>query len=255
MAGPRASIVNLSEVKLKLLRPALTSNFVCRFQPPDAMRSFLSNRLESNYFSRKNQELIELSCSEASLPGSSLVTNEINDDRTGVTERLAYRRQYDDRIDFTFYVDRDYTIISFFESWIAFCAGEDLQSDLVKKEYFYRVNYPARYQTDSLYVTKFEKDILSEFEYRFIDAYPISISSMPISYDSSELLKCTVSFSYIRYVIKKSDTELKRALTQDRLVREDNLRGATAAREGRGLEELNNANLEAFRRENPGVNI
>jgi hypothetical protein len=201
--APRASIVRMSEVKQKLLRPALTSHFTCRFQPPETMRGFLSSRPESDYFNRNNQDLIEISCSEASLPGSSLITNEINDDRTGVTERLAYRRQYDDRIDFTFYVDNDYKIIKFFESWIAYCAGEDLQEDLVKREYFYRVNYPQNYQTDSLYVTKFERDINGGLEYRFIGAYPISINSMPVSYDSSELLKCSVSFSYMRYVISK----------------------------------------------------
>ena len=30
---------------------------------------------------------------------------DINNDRTGVTEKHAYRRMFDDRIDFTFYVD------------------------------------------------------------------------------------------------------------------------------------------------------
>ena len=44
-------------------------------------------------------------CHEASLPGSSIATNEIKDDFTGVTERHAYRRLYEDRADFTFYVD------------------------------------------------------------------------------------------------------------------------------------------------------
>ena len=43
-----------------------------------------------------------LSCSEASLPGSQLTTLEQTYDRTGVTEKFAYRRQFDDRIDLTF---------------------------------------------------------------------------------------------------------------------------------------------------------
>jgi len=37
--------------------------------------------------------------------------------------------------------------------------------------------------------------------YEFIGAYPISISSMPVSYEASSLLKCTVSMSYLRYVM------------------------------------------------------
>lgn len=196
-----------------LLEPALTSHYICRFQPPRAMTSFLSDRetygwIGANYNTLTNQNLIEISCSEASLPGSSLMTNEINDDYTGVTERHAYRRQYDDRIDFTFYVDKDYRIINFFESWIAYCSGEDDQSRLENPNYTYRVNFPDNYQTENLYITKFERNVdtkdkrkKSSLTYQFIRAYPINIASMPVSYDSSQLLKCTVSFTFIRYLI------------------------------------------------------
>jgi hypothetical protein len=58
-------------------------------------------------------------CSEATLPGSNLATFEINDNFHGVTERHAYRRVYDDRIDLTFYVDADnYIPIRYFETWM-----------------------------------------------------------------------------------------------------------------------------------------
>jgi len=215
--GASATPISNFEIKQKLLRPALTSNYICRFQPPGNMTAaknpdgnpgFLKEGEElfpgSDYSVRGNQELIEISCSEASLPGSSLITNEINDDHTGVTERLAYRRQYDDRIDFTFYVDHRYGIINFFERWISYCVGENAQPNLSNRDYFYRVNFPEDYQTDNLYITKFERDYQSQLEYKFIGAYPISITSMPVSYDSSDLLKCSVSFSYIRYVRKIS---------------------------------------------------
>lgn len=203
--GPIVSIVENFRVKSILLNPALTSHYVCKFKPPDAASSFFQSQEGSfpgsNYLIRPNQELIELSCSEASLPGSSLMTNEINDDHTGVTERHAYRRQFDDRTDFTFYVDHDYRILNFFESWISYCGKEDLQADLNQRNYFYRFNFPDDYQTDDLYITKFERDVFgSALEYRFIRAYPISITSMPVSYDASQLLKCTISFTYSRYV-------------------------------------------------------
>ena len=45
---------------------------------------------------------------KASLPGTSLATTELNNDHSGVTERHAYRRQYDTTSSFTFYVDHDY---------------------------------------------------------------------------------------------------------------------------------------------------
>lgn len=200
--GPTPSIISNFKVKALLLNNALTSHYVCKFQPPDPVLAFIQQG-GVNYSNPASQELIELSCSEASLPGSSMMTNEINDDHTGVTERHAYRKQYDDRIDFTFYVDRNYDIITFFERWISYCAGENLQTALETRNYFYRVNFPDDYQTEALYVTKFERDVFgTALEYKFIRAYPISITSMPISYDSSQLLKCTVSFTYIRYVRK-----------------------------------------------------
>ena len=154
-----------------------------------------------------NQELIQLSCSEASLPGSSLATNEINNDYTGVTERHAYRRLYDDRADFTFYVDNNYYIIDYFENWIAFISGEDDLKTQGGRTFNHRVKFPDDYKTDNLYITKFERDYTGRIlSYRFINAYPISINSMPVSYDSSQLLKCTVSFTYSRYVISRDFT-------------------------------------------------
>jgi pantothenate kinase len=61
-------------------------------------------------------------CSEATLPGSNLATFEINDNFHGVTERHAYRRVYDDRIDLTFYVDADELVIpiKYFETWMKY---------------------------------------------------------------------------------------------------------------------------------------
>lgn len=200
------------KIKQKLLTPSLTSHYLCDFTPPNKEginNFFKAKRL--NY--SRDQELIQFSCCEASLPGASIMTNEINDDHTGVTERHAYRRQYDDRSDFSFYVDKDYTIIKFFEAWVGYVVGENDQGDLIKRDYFYRSYFPEDYQTDNLYITKFERDYKSTLQYQFIGAYPISISSMPVSYEGSQVLKCTVSFTYIRYLITnntiQSDSEPK----------------------------------------------
>lgn len=195
------------ELKEKLLRPALTSHYQCWFNPPGSVRTWLNQKgLDYN----SNAELFSLSCSEASLPGSSLMTNEIADDYHGVTERHAYRRQYDDRADFTFYVDHgrsdgNYNVIWFFENWIAHVVNEQYANGIEGTNFTYRVNYPNTYQSPAIYIHKFERDFASQYlEYRFLQAYPISISSMPVSYDSSQLLKCTVSFTYTRYLIRRN---------------------------------------------------
>jgi hypothetical protein len=192
-----------SELKSKILRPALTSHYAVYFNTSE-----IKNKASKFFGDRQSDidpELLTLSCSEASLPGSSLATHEINNDFTGVTERHVYRRQYDDRIDFTFYVDHDYKIIKFFETWMSWSVGEDQYKDQAKRNYYYRVKFPDDYRVD-MYVQKFEKDFDKFVEYTFIGAYPISINSMPVSYDSSQLLKCTVSFSYIRYFMNNINT-------------------------------------------------
>jgi len=214
MVAPNPKTLSVSDIKSKLLNPALTSHFVCEFKPPsppnnNKFKDFITNRvgagfIGADYSNRDNQDLITLSCSEASLPGSSLATHEINNDYTGVTERHAYRRQYDDRVDFTFYIDKEYKIIDFFENWMSFIVGENDISVQTTREYSYRVNFPEEYKTDSLYITKFEKDYLGRYlQYQFINAFPISVNSIPVSYEASDLLKCTVSFTYSRYVITK----------------------------------------------------
>jgi hypothetical protein len=194
----------LSDLKASLLRPALTSHFQCWFTPPPDVSKWVDiYRKEAGLGNgyTNNSDFFSLSCSETSLPGSSLATHEINNDYSGVTERHVYRRQYDDRASFTFYVDHEYNIINFFENWMSYIVNEQISKNLEDPNYFYRVNFPKSYKT-TIFINKFERDYSGRIlVYKFINAYPISIDSMPVSYDSSQLLKCTVSFNYSRYVV------------------------------------------------------
>ena len=230
------SRVTVADIKSKFLRPSLTSYFEVEVAIPSTIPP-----LQAKW---KNEmgDRINLLCSEAVLPGSNLATFETNNDRTGVTERFAHRRIFDDRIDLTFNVDGGrYSPIKFFEEWIDYITGasEDgvqIPNAPIQKQdsnYFYRMRYP---QGDSGYmlqqgltVRKFERDTLhytidnvpdpsdpsrnqntklktqtgkNNLTYKFVNAYPITISSMPVSYDSSSVLKCTVSFTYVRYYIE-----------------------------------------------------
>lgn len=189
MASPRS----IGQIKSALLNPSLTSKFSISIVPPTVLSSFLNNTTNDNF---------NLSCSEASLPGSSLNTQEITDDRHGVTERNAYRRMYDDRIDLTFYVEGEkYTQIRYFETWINFIVGDDNRETRVGREYNYKVKFPNDYKT-RMFVTKFEKNHGLNLTYTFVDTYPIAINSMPLSYGSTDILKCTVSMTYLRYIVE-----------------------------------------------------
>jgi hypothetical protein len=203
---------SVSNLKSKLLQPALTSHYEVYVGIPGGdFTSYLgANGIRSWTLT---QEKIQLACCDALLPGSQFATHEINGDFTGVTERHAYRRNYDDRIDLTFYVDVDnrdpYAAITFFEIWMKYITNESLAGDNSVKNgnFFYQVKYPSEYY-GGLKVTKFERTGKNEVHngpnltYTFVNAYPININSMPITYESSQLLKVTVSFSYIRYYIE-----------------------------------------------------
>jgi len=193
-------------LKSKILRPALTSHFEVEI-PVGAgnLKTLLEGIVGSG---TDGQRTLNINCSDSSLPGSSIATFELQNDYTGVTERYAHRRMYDDRIDFTFYVDAEkYTPIRFFERWMRFVTGESgprsdgSELELTNTRYHYRMNFPDDYRCEGLKIKKFERDFRNSLEYTFIGAYPISVSSMPVSYDSSSLLKCSVSMTYLRYVI------------------------------------------------------
>ena len=94
---------SVSKIKSDLLRPATTSIFEVEIPVPNT-----GSGLQTN-------DKLNLMCTEASLPGSSLATMEINNDFVGVTERYAHRRIFDQRIDFTFFVDaKEYLPINCF---------------------------------------------------------------------------------------------------------------------------------------------
>ena len=199
----------IADLKTKFLKPALTSHYEVKI-PLGSLPAGIQDIVGA-----LDEDDLNLSCIETSLPGSSLATFEVKNDYTGVTERLAHRRMYDDRIDFTFLVDAEkYFAIRIFEKWMRYIAGEDADRQdgetqtVVGPNYHYRVRYPGTGADATGYrcmrglmITKFEKNMRNTLSYEFIGAYPISISSMQVSYESSSLLKCTVSMSYLRYVV------------------------------------------------------
>ena len=203
----------VADLKSTILSPSLTPYFEVQFPVP----SFLSN-LNSGKTSPYNY--LTLLCTEAVLPGNKLITFDVNNDYTGVTEKMPHRKLYDQNLSLTFYVNAGedaYYPIRFFESYISYIAGED-PSDassldkLRNQNYFYRMSYPDEYMIDGLFIKKFEKggnwtkndppikQVDSQITYEFIRTYPTAINSMQLTYGEAQVLRCTVTYSYIRYV-------------------------------------------------------
>ena len=192
----------LSDLRNRILRPSLTSYFEVHLNLPPEIKTMIG------VGNAQDLSDIILMCCETVLPGSNLATTEVKDNFTGVTERHAYRRVFDDRIDLTFYVDDEsYYIVKMFEAWIGYISGGDAGGELAKPNYNYRMRYPNTYMDpQGMEIIKFERDMENYLTYRFVHNYPLAINSMPVSYDSSSLLKCTVSMTYIRYYVESLES-------------------------------------------------
>jgi hypothetical protein len=149
-----------------------------------------------------------LMCSDASLPSSTYATAEVKDNFMGITQEFAHTRIYTD-IDFTFYIDHDYQVLKFFEFWMNFVSGGGSFPAAINaaSNGFRRFNYPKYYKNSQVYIKKFERDYLlggkTSINYQFINAFPKSITSIPVSYGPTDLMKITVTMNYDRYLYGK----------------------------------------------------
>jgi len=201
-------VKSIKEARELIGNPALNNYYYYLVEIPTgkAISTDLSNHMK-NYARLSDETFPErklgLLCSEASLPTSSYATAEVKDNFLGVTQEFAHTRLYAD-IDFTFYVDRKYDSIKFFEGWMDYISGSGV-TQTTQKGYFRRMAYPDSYKVSQMKITKFERDIKSRLEYTFINAFPKGMTISPISYGPADLLKVTVSFNYDRYLMNYRD--------------------------------------------------
>ena len=134
---------SIDKIKANVLRPAFTSQFLVYVPKPN---DATIRRQLDGILGGAGQEKLMLNCCEASLPGSQFATSTNDNDHTGVTERRAYRRIFDERINLTFYVDaEEYLSIKFFELWMNHIAGEDIGGKNVSENNFsYRFRSPRK---------------------------------------------------------------------------------------------------------------
>jgi hypothetical protein len=163
-------------------------------------------------FENDFSNILGLLCSEATIPTSSYATAEVKDNFMGVSQEFAHTRINTD-IDFTFYIDREYKVLGFFEAWMDFISGGakvaiDDANALYSGNYYRRFNYPNHYKNKSgIYIKKFEKDWQTSnapnISFQLINAFPKSVSSLSVSYGESEVLKVTVTMNYDRYIARR----------------------------------------------------
>ena len=204
MAGAKPTRIGTSALKAKFMRVAQTNEFTVKFNTiPGGVNSLLAAR---KFSSLQDRATLEMMCAEASLPGTSLATVDVTADYRGVSEKMAYRRIYDEVLSLVFYVDRDYNTIEFFDTWIDFITGVGTTPERSRSKFKfdpyngYQLNYPKDYKVD-MSIAKYEKDATGTYlEYTFVDAFPVAVQQTPVAYGAADVLRYSVDMSYTRYV-------------------------------------------------------
>ena len=149
-------------------------------------------------------ETAGLLCSNVSLPGSSNATADIDGHFMGVVEKMATARLFTE-IQAEFLVDSDYKTVKFFEHWIEYMAsgsGEDQAGD----GYYIRMMYPEEYKSNQTKIIKFDRDYNAEIEYTFYGLFPKALNDIGVSYDQTDALRLSVTFSIDRYICGRNSS-------------------------------------------------
>ena len=195
---------------------AQTSQFLVKFALPysrnsSGLRSFLRRKGVNDRFVVEDAGLL---CSDAVLPGSAMASVDTRGDYQGVIERFAHTRNFT-QINLEFYVDNEYKSMKFLEHWMEYITGAI--ADPADDTYFYQLNYPNEYKSNDTRIVKFERNYKQFLEYRFIGLFPLSLNSTRVSYQGSQVLKASASFSFDRYVCGESTSlarDLRRAYNE-----------------------------------------
>ena len=192
-----------------------TDEIKARFKPSLANYFDVFIRWQSSLDGIKNSDINFLAY-EAVLPGTSYQTSEVFGDRQGITETFANKRIYPP-VDISFYIDSDYSILRFFETWMA-----EMSPNLGSVgDSYQKFKYPGNggYKKEVI-ITKFERDFRNSSQrlhkggtlnipqsctYTLRNAYPTNIISVPVSYDQSALLRTTITFNYDVYSFSRKD--------------------------------------------------
>ena len=155
---------------------------------------------------------VGLLCSDAVLPGSAMATLNTAGDYQGLIERFAHTRNFT-QVNFDFYVDNEYKSLKFLEHWMEFISSGSVAAPS-SMTYHFKMKYPDEYKSNDTRVVKFERNYSQFLEYRFIGMFPLSLNSTRVSYQNSQVLKATATFSFDRYICGESNS-LARALGID----------------------------------------
>ena len=149
----------------------------------------------------EDQDLVNLLCKSAALPGSNLGVIEVP--FRGRSVKIAGDRTFDTWTA-TFFNDKDFKLRSFFEEW-----ANSINTHEENTSQLFTPNNSSGYTAD-LGVKQLEKDssatgsVLREYNLKY--CFPTNVSQIDLGYDSNDQIEeFTVEFQYSYWVVKKPE--------------------------------------------------
>ena len=132
---------------------------------------------------------LTLQCETTDIPGKSLVTSDVK--VYGPLFKVPYQVQYD-TINFTFISSNDFSEKKIFDEWMNLIVSNSTFNFRFPKDVGYMTN---------VYVTQFDDAGTKIYRVQLIDAFPIGISPMNVSWANDGFHRLTVQFTYHKYSV------------------------------------------------------
>lgn len=141
---------------------------------------------------------ILMMCDEVSLPGIQANTGSITGRYQGQGPIYYPTAPIYNDVQLSFMCDAEMQAFKFLLDWHEFIY--DTTSATRKGEKIRKLRYPEKYQCE-LHIEKRERNAVNEIgvktmKYVLQNAWPYSVDAIPLSYGSSQLVKCTANFYY-----------------------------------------------------------
>lgn len=197
--------------------------YVAKFIKPSFLDSFINNAANAvrdvSSFIKDPGKLIDnntndgsaltrylaLQCETASLPGKSLMTSDV--DIYGPTFKVPYKTQLDGDMQFSFICTNEFYERKLFEKWI----------ESINPQNTYNMRYQkdekTRYSCD-ITIIQYDEFIKQIYSVKLIDAFPIAVAPMQLSWGDEGFHRLNVNFTYRKYdIIYKGSYDLAGAAT------------------------------------------
>ena len=136
---------------------------------------------------------LALQCESTELPGRSVLTTDV--EIYGPIFKRPYRTAYTE-IPFTFICTNDFYERRLFDTWME----SMVPSDTHNVRYSKNILGESQYTTD-IAIVQYDEFVKQIYAVKLIDAFPISISSMPLSWGEDGFHRLTTQFAYRKYEV------------------------------------------------------